>query len=191
LIYSSLQAADPSFFGKVLFAIDNALQIHWRSSSVSEDRTSVDDRILLLSDTQDSIICHSFIQQIPKSLIEKVNTQSESLKDGKSFGGSKHQNKQGNGSEQKGGEKSEIITDSDKSHSQWRAKNGEDFAKVFYKNQHQCPKTKDGKIICMKLFIRGFCDKSCNRVHKLTPEDEKSFGEFILNCREGASKPDF
>jgi hypothetical protein len=33
LMYMSLQASDPYFFAKVLFAIDNALQIHWRSCS--------------------------------------------------------------------------------------------------------------------------------------------------------------
>jgi hypothetical protein len=69
-------------------------------------------------------------------------------------------------------------------------KQGEEFAKVFYKNQKQCPKTSDGKQICMKYFIRGFCDKSCPRVHKLTAADEKIFGDFVLACREGASKPD-
>lgn len=40
LIYSSLQSSDPSFFTKVLFAIDHALQIHWRLCSSSEDQLS-------------------------------------------------------------------------------------------------------------------------------------------------------
>jgi hypothetical protein len=33
LMYTSIQAADPYFFTKVLFAIVNALQIHWRLCS--------------------------------------------------------------------------------------------------------------------------------------------------------------
>jgi hypothetical protein len=48
LVYSSLQALDPSFFMKVLFAIDNALRIHWHSCSSSTDRLSVKDRVLLM-----------------------------------------------------------------------------------------------------------------------------------------------
>jgi hypothetical protein len=43
----------------------------------------------------------------------------------------------------------------------------------------------------MKFFIRVFCDKACTRVHKLTAEDKKAFGDFVHACQEGASKPDF
>jgi hypothetical protein len=56
LIYTSLQASDSSFFAKVLFAIDNALQIHSRSYCNSEDRLSVNDRVLLMANTHDSIL---------------------------------------------------------------------------------------------------------------------------------------
>jgi hypothetical protein len=73
----------------------------------------------------------------------------------------------------------------------WHVKQGEDFAKVFYKNQKLCPKTHDGKTICMKYFLRGFCDKSCTRAHTLTPDDEKAFGHYAFSCHEGAAKPDF
>jgi hypothetical protein len=74
----------------------------------------------------------------------------------------------------------------------WHLQDGEIFSKLFYFNQKKCPKTSDGKLICMKLFIRGICDKSCNQVHKLSPEDETVFDQFANHCREGgASKPDF
>jgi hypothetical protein len=53
LIYTSLQASDPSFFTKVLFTIDNALQIHRRSCSNSEDRLSVNNQVLLMANAQD------------------------------------------------------------------------------------------------------------------------------------------
>jgi hypothetical protein len=185
LMYSSLQASDPTFFTKVLFVIDNALQTHWRSCSTSQDRLSVNDRILFMADTQDSILRLNFQQQIPKLLSDKI----ENLRDGKPHGG-KNLGKQGSNQDSNKG-KQEIIYDNDKNHANWHVKQGEDFSKVFYKNQRQCPKTLDGKPICMKFFIRGFCDKSCTRVHKLIQEDEKKFDKFILQCREGASKPDF
>jgi hypothetical protein len=185
LMYSSLHASDPSFFTKVLFAIDNALQIHWRSCSTSQERSSVNDRILFMTDTQESILHHNFIQQIPKMLSDKV----EALKEGKTIGGNKLSGKQGGGQDKKG--KQEIISDTDKNHASWRIKQNEDFSKLFYKNQRECPKTSDGKPICMKFFIRGFCDKSYTRVHKLNQKDEKKFDKFVFQCREGASKPDF
>jgi hypothetical protein len=184
LMYSSLHASDPAFFTKVLFAIDNALQIHWRSCSTSQERPSVNDRILFMSDIQDSILRHNFIQQLPKMLSDKV----EGIRDGKSL--NKNIGKQNSGQDTNKN-KQEIISDTDKNHASWRVKQGQDFLKVFYKNQRQCPKTHDGKPICMKFFIRGFCDKSCSRVHKLNQEDEKKIEKFVLQCREGASKPDF
>jgi hypothetical protein len=36
------------------------------------------------------------------------------------------------------------------------------------KNQKKCPRNKDKKLICMKLFLHGVCDKSCNHAHKLS-----------------------
>jgi hypothetical protein len=53
LMYTSLQASDPFFFARVLFSIDNALQIHWRSCSNTDDRLSVNDRVLFMEDTQE------------------------------------------------------------------------------------------------------------------------------------------
>lgn len=72
LMYSSLQALDSSFFAKVLFSIDNALQIHWSSCCHSKDRTSVHDKVLLMQHSQEKILCHNFIQQLPKSIKDKI-----------------------------------------------------------------------------------------------------------------------
>jgi len=86
----------------------------------------------------------------------------------------------------------DIITDPDRSHLRWRIKEGENFTQVFYANQKKCQKTTEGKTICMKLFLRGICNKSFTRAHKLSTEDEKAFDNFVNRCREGgATKPDF
>jgi hypothetical protein len=191
LMYTSLQASNPFFFARVLFAIDNTLQIHWRSCSNTDDRLSVNDRVLFMNDIQDSILHHNFSQQLPKSISDKVQANLDSLKEkeGKFQGGYKQQGKLGNSLETN--KHKEIVTDNDKNHSHLRLHDGENFAKVFYKNQRQCPRTQDNKQICMKFFLRGICDKSCTRSHKLTTEDEKELDKFIHQCREGASKPDF
>jgi hypothetical protein len=46
------------------------------------------------------------------------------------------------------------------------------------------PKTTEGKQMCMKYLIRGFCDASCIRAHKLPAEDEAAFDKFYHQCRE-------
>jgi hypothetical protein len=73
IMYSSLQTSDPYFFTKVLFAIDSALQIHWRSCSQALDRSSVNDKVLLMQECQDQILRHNFIQQLPKILLDKTD----------------------------------------------------------------------------------------------------------------------
>jgi hypothetical protein len=70
-------------------------------------------------------------------------------------------------------------------------KDGKNFTIFFYNRQKDCPKTSEGKIICMKFLIRGLCDSSCNRAHTLSKEESKTFEKFIQDCREGATKPDF
>jgi hypothetical protein len=93
LIYSSIYASDPYFYAKILFTIDNALQIHWRSCSSATDRLSVNDRILRMTDTQDSILRLNFNQMLPKSINDKILLQVEQNKEGKFNGGNKHQGK--------------------------------------------------------------------------------------------------
>jgi hypothetical protein len=111
----------------------------------------------LIQDSQDQLLRHNFIQQLPKILQGKINQSNN-----------KHQQ---NGKrypipdKDKENHNKEIVTDSDKSHLCWRMKEGKNFAQVFYPNQQKCPMTKEGKLICMKLFLQGLCDKSCLRAH--------------------------
>ena len=72
IVYTSLQGSDPSFYAKVLFTIDNALQLHWKSCCEAPDRHSVDDQILMMNEVQASIRRYNFTQNIPKSIQEKV-----------------------------------------------------------------------------------------------------------------------
>jgi hypothetical protein len=78
LMYKSLQASDNSFFSQVLFCIDRALQIHWKSCCECSNRESVNDRILFMSEKRDLIIQHNFTYNIPKMLRDKL-LQSKKL----------------------------------------------------------------------------------------------------------------
>jgi hypothetical protein len=84
IMYSTFQSADPYFFTKVLFAIDSALLVHWRLCETTDDRMSVNDSILHMSDIQDSILCLSFSQQMPKPSDKILHSlESNKEKDGK------------------------------------------------------------------------------------------------------------
>jgi len=191
IIYSSIQANDPYFFAKVMFTIDNALQKHWRSCSSALDRASVNDNALCQSDIQVSILSLNFSQMPPKSISDKVFAQLGNNKDDKDKGGA------GGGRHGKRfpgantDNKEDVVYDNDKSNKNWKLKEDENFGKVFYAHQKDCPKTSEGKLICMKFFLRGVCMKTCNRVHSLAGDDKKKFDAFIKECRNKASKSDF
>jgi len=192
LLYSNMAANDPFFFAKVMFKIDNALQKHWRSCSASSHRESVNDNVLRMGDVQQSIVDLDFLQMLPKSISDKVSNLLNSHKDekDKNPGGGR------NGKKIPGGkldikDKEELVYDNDKAHQPWKIKENEIFSKVFYSHQKECPKTDEGKLICMKFLLRGVCVKSCNRAHSLSADDAKKFDLFVADCRAKAAKSDF
>ncbi len=68
LMYKSLLALDQTFFIQVLFSIDRALQIHWKSCCDNNSQDSVNDRILMMQDKQDLIIQYNFTYRLLKVL---------------------------------------------------------------------------------------------------------------------------
>jgi hypothetical protein len=78
-MYMTQHASDPYFFAKVLYAINHALQKHWRSCSMSDDRLSVNDNVLRMHEVQDSILSFVFTRKIPKSISDKIDNHLESL----------------------------------------------------------------------------------------------------------------
>jgi hypothetical protein len=161
-------------------------KIHWHSCCNSSDRLSVNDKVLMMQDSQDMILRHSFTQLIPKSISDRISEPKDEIKNQGKIPSQRFDQKKDKNLQK------EIKVNNEKSHLRWRVKEGENYSNTFYKNQKKCPKTKDGKQICMKLFLRGFCDKSCQRAHKLSKEEENEFDSFVAHCREGgASKPDF
>jgi len=187
-MYITQHASDPYFFVKVLYAIDHALQKHWRSCSLSDDRLSGNDNVLPMHEVQDSILSLAFSRQSPKAISEKIDNYLEKNSDKDNKGKNGRQNGGGNGNNQDGNQKhQDMLYNSDKSNLQWRLQEGENFSKVFYVKQKECPKTA-----CMKFLVRGLCDKSCNRAHSISKEDSKKFDKFVADCREAAAvKKDF
>ena len=77
------------------------------------NNASVNDKVLMMQDSQDQILCHNFLQQPPKMLLDKIDQSNNSKMPvgGKCFPipdkDKENQNK-------------EIITDPDKFHLHWR-----------------------------------------------------------------------
>jgi hypothetical protein len=144
-----------------------------------------------MEDYQDQILCHSYCQQIPKSVQDKVlesNEQKLPKKD------KKHLQKQGFNGPKQPPKNNDVIVHKDKSHLRWTLRDSENFTTTFYASQRKCPKTSDGQSICIKFFIHSICDASCTRAHKLSKDNETAFDKFVQSCCEankGANKPDF
>jgi len=171
----------------VLYAIDHTIQKHWKTCAASEDRMSMNDGVLRMQQVQESILSLYFSRQIPKSISNKINNYLEKNadkddkgKNGKYNGG--YGKNQGEGKNKN--QVKDVICNSDKSNPHWRLQDGANFSKVFYNRQKECPKTSDGKLICMKFLVRGLCDKACNRAHSLLKDDSKKFDKFVADCCE-------
>ncbi len=178
--YRSLQDADPSFLTQVLFAVDRALQIYWHSCSDSEDRRAINSRILHMQDLPNNIERHNFSYILPRILSEKFLPEpTNGAKTPPKKPGKKRDQKEKD-SDKDSIKKKQRIEDN---HKHWHVKPNENFSDLFWKNSSKCPKTKNGSIICMKFFVKGFCNKSCNRAHKLSNEEEAEFEDFINKCR--------
>jgi hypothetical protein len=181
-LYLGWEENDPHFHTKVLFAIDKSLQIHWKSCYDNADRASVNDKVLFMQQIQADIESQRFYYQLPKSIQDKIALTEENTptpKDRDYKKGGKYKRFQ---DDLKDSSKKQHITDD---HSQWHLKDGENFKELFYQNTDKCPKTSDGSFICMRFFLRGFCDKSCTRAHKLSKAEEKAFDKFVSQCRKG------
>jgi hypothetical protein len=107
-----------------------------------------------MHEVQDSVLSLAFIQQIPKSICDKIDNYLEitSNKDDKGKNGKR--NGGGNGNNHDSNQKNQdVLYNSDKSNTQWCLQVGENFLNVFYAMQKACPKTADGKLICMKFLV--------------------------------------
>jgi len=190
ILYTSSQTSDPYFFARIMYTMDNALERHWHSCSSAPNRSSVNDSVLRMDDIQDAILGLSFNQMLPKTISDKVLALITPSKDGNGL----RQGKNGKhflGFNQDKQDNKDLIYDNDRSHQGWRLKENENFAKIFYKNQKECPKTAEGKTICLKFFLCGVCTKDCSRAHSLSTDDKKKFEIFIKDCCEKAPRQDF
>jgi len=152
-----------------------------------------------MQDVQESILSLSFSRQILKSISDKIsnyldkNAERDEKNNGKNdkINGRNGRNGGGTYDGKHKDKDQEVIYNSDKSNPHWRLQEGENFSKIFYNCQKDCPKKSDNKLNCMKFFVRGVCDKSCNRAHSLSKDNSKKFEKFLADCREEAAKKDF
>lgn len=143
IMYKSLQASDKTFLTQVLFAIDHALQIHWRSCCDASDCSSVNDKILLMHEKQDSITQYNFTYRLPTAILDKITETLNSKESGKVSKKYKWKGKNGK-FEHKNQITSlkDIVTDNDPSHLRWWIKENENFSRTFYFNSKHALRLK-------------------------------------------------
>jgi hypothetical protein len=124
-MYKSLLAAD--HFVQVLFSIDRALQIHWKSCCDNSRRDSVNGRILMMQEKQDMIIQHNFTYKLPKVILDKLQKSTDKKgaykgeKEKDQLSG-KHEGKQ---DQNKIKSIKDVLMNQDPSHLHWCIKDGE------------------------------------------------------------------
>jgi hypothetical protein len=144
LMYKSLQARDNTFFTQVLFCIDRALQIHWCSCCNCEDRESVNDKVLFMSNKRDLIIEHNFTYTIPKLFQDKVLKPPQDVPDqdkGQKFLKGKNE-KDLKDKDNKNGIKSlkDIIVDNDPNHAPLASPGWRELLEIIVFQPEEVPK---------------------------------------------------
>ncbi len=82
-IYLGWEESDPTFYPKVLYAIDKSLQIHWKSCYDNSDHGSVNDKILFMQQIQSDIESQWFFYQLPKFILDKLKPTKDTPEKGK------------------------------------------------------------------------------------------------------------
>jgi hypothetical protein len=140
-MYITQHASDPYFFAKVLYAIDHALQKHWRSCSISEDRLSVNENVLRMHEVQDSILSLAFSQQIPKLISDKIDDYLEKNSDKEDKGKNGKRNRGGNGNNHDSNQKNqEVLYNSDKSNPHGASRKGKTFRRYSMPSRRNAPR---------------------------------------------------
>jgi hypothetical protein len=106
-------------------------------------------------------------------LEKKLNEKDPDKNEDHGKGNGKFKNKQN--------EDQKPVYNNNKNHKKWQLQDGKEYSKIFFPHQKHCPKTTDGKQMCMKFLIRGFCEASCTRAHKLPKKMKQTSINFIVN----------
>ena len=191
-IYEYAHQSDINFIPALLFRIDKHAMLFLRSCQIATDRSKVNDKVLDMEASMQSIEQQNFQQVLPPGLLaikqaEDDVQERKRLKleqDGGGVGGDGGLDKNGKRRGVKGrqDDKGKRIENKDNS---FLLQDGENFSKLFYKNKDKAPKDNN-KLICLSYHIRGFCYEKCERVHSnLSAGAKIAFGNFMVACRTG------
>jgi hypothetical protein len=197
-IYEFAHQTDAKFIPALLFRIDKAAMLFLRSCQITDDRKKVNDKILNMEASMQSIEEQNFHQLLPPGLlaIQKADEDEQERKrlkqdKGGVGGGGGDGDRDKNGKRLKGGkikpdDKGKKVENKDDS---YLLQKEENFSELFYKNKETAP--KDGKkLICLSYHIRGFCYEKCDRVHAgLSAGAKIAFGNWTVECRQGKCAP--
>mmetsp|Transcript_28324 Transcript_28324/g.40581 ORF Transcript_28324/g.40581 Transcript_28324/m.40581 type:complete len:194 (-) Transcript_28324:423-1004(-) len=188
-IYDSLQANKSTFFAKILYSIDAAVQTHLESCMMSDDRIDVDDGCLDFNNDQTAVCCRQFACSLPPTILKKLTNPEKVIHnddDDDNDSASKRLKKKRRGNE----DIDDKVFKNNSPTRAWLLHKDEKFGKVFHKHIASCP--KDGEQpICLRFWIKGSCFKNCKNIHgKISQDARSAFDDWVKSCRLN-SKPDF
>jgi hypothetical protein len=127
----------------------------------------VNDKKIFMQQTQAYIESQRFFYQLPKHLQDKIKPLEDNS--------DKTDKDKKDGKKRPGHDKNDYLKRqrvNEEQHPHWHLKEGENYGQLFYPYADKSPKTTNGSTICVRFFVRGFCEKTCTRAHKLSKQEE-------------------
>ena len=145
-IYEYAHQSDINFIPALLFRIDKAAMLFLRSCHVTDNRADINDKVLNMESSMQSIVEQNFHQILPPGLLaikqadaelqerKRLKLEQDGGAVGGGGGGPGKDGKQKNGKDPK--DKGKKIENKDNS---FFIQQGENFSDLFYKNKEKAP----------------------------------------------------
>jgi hypothetical protein len=191
--YKNRIAGDKEFAAKVLWAIDEQVNLFLSECRRCDDRENVNEQFINFDELHMSILLHRFNITLPSNFHKKTPTEPAPGKenDPKKRGGGK---RKGDGKDDEGGRKRDNRLVNNDQVPEFKMKEGETWEKTF---QGKCIDKRvklDGTIMCPRFHTKGYCWKEGCKFSKthipaneVPSETKAQYMQFMACCRASPS----
>ncbi len=193
IIYKNRIAGDDSFAGKILWAVDEQVQLFLEDCRKCADREDVDKRVINFDDLHMNILLFQFSIVLPPTFHTSTKLKGKENNPDKGNGGKKgkqgEKRKSKNGKEGGGKKKSNKLINSDQL-PEFKMKEGKTWEKTF---QGKCADNRAKfrrSFMCPRYHMKGVCYKEGCKFSKThvpgsrIPQDKKKeYLQYMTCCR--------
>lgn len=191
--YKNRIAADKEFAAKILWAVDEQVNLFLSDCRRCDDRENVNEKFIDFDELHMSILLHRFNIILPANFHKKTPTEPAPGKenDAKKKGGGK---RKGDGKDDEGGRKRDNRLVNNDQVPEFKMKEGETWEKTF---QGKCIDKRaklNDVIMCPRFHTKGYCWKEGCKFSKThipsseVPSDAKAqYLRFMECCRASPS----